>query len=125
MQFEIADRLLDKFNIIVSCSTISRTLASMELTNKKVQSKFTMIFNWYTKLHFTTQITKVAAEQDDLKRSDYILYIGTHFKKEQLVFLDETGVNTRNTSRKKGWSQKGTRCVMRVPHARGKRFVHL
>jgi hypothetical protein len=67
------------------------------------------------------KITKIAKERNETKRIDYTNYVGRRFIKEQLVFFDETGVNSRNTDRKRGYAKKGSRAIVKTPHSKGKK----
>ena len=98
---EIQQHLLDTKNVWVSTSTISRTLAQMEITIK--------------------QISKTAAERDELVRA---IWKGKHGRiaKENIVWLDESSVDDLTNQRLRGWAELGRACVRRDTFIRGQRY---
>ena len=76
---ELAERISLKTDILVSASTISRALKKLKITRKKKSLK----------------AAEAYSESKQLQRYDYWNQI-KHIKVEDLVFLDETGVNKRN-----------------------------
>ncbi|KZP25621.1 hypothetical protein FIBSPDRAFT_671214, partial [Athelia psychrophila] len=67
---ELQDELEQAFEEVVSKQTIWRSLRARGYTQKKA-----------------TQ------EHDEHKRNTYQLYVGSNFNPDQLVFVDESGVN--------------------------------
>ncbi|KZP31943.1 hypothetical protein FIBSPDRAFT_723707, partial [Athelia psychrophila] len=50
-----------------------------------------------------------AQERDERQRDAYQLYLGPNFRADQLVFVDESGVNHVTSKRAYAWSPVGTR----------------
>ena len=67
------------------------------------------------------QIAKRAIERDHEKRAYYLTHMVQNFQAEQLVFVDETGVDKRTIWRNHGYAKKGTRAVMYTDFARNKK----
>ena len=83
---EMRALLLNEFDVLVSTSTISRSLRSMQ---------------WSKKLN-----RRRAKEQNpDLR--DFYMYTLSQLRSWQLVFLDETGCDRLVGFRKKGWAPRG------------------
>lgn len=68
------------------------------------------------------QVSRDAQERDEYLRDAYQLYIGTNFRADQLVFVDESGVNRISSKRAYGWSHVDTRARRRDCFVRGKRY---
>jgi hypothetical protein len=51
--------------------------------------------------------------------------IGTQYRREQLIFLDESAKDDRTISRGYGYSEVNTRAVKKVVFIRGKRYTLL
>ncbi|KAF5482683.1 hypothetical protein CGCS363_v001173 [Colletotrichum siamense] len=83
---EMQDFLFEAFEIQISRSAISRQLNSAGWTNKK--SKI------------------IAAQRSDELRYEY-LYRIRRYRPDQLVFVDESGVNKDTGIRRTGWAPKG------------------
>jgi transposase len=83
---EMAVFLSDEFDVEVSISTISRTLASIGWSKKVARQK--------------------AKERNKDLRDEYVHYI-SDFSTDQLVFVDESGCDKRAGFRRTGWSPLG------------------
>ena len=100
---ELQDELLFRRGVVVSETTILRTLRRIHFTRKSVSIR--------------------ALERNDLARSAYMNTIAELVTDPaQLVFIDEAARNKKNTVRKFGWSLVGRRCVQRRCFVRGQRF---
>ncbi|KAG5221186.1 DDE family endonuclease [Salix suchowensis] len=71
------------------------------------------------------QITKAAAERNQLKRAAYLYEYGIHFTPEQTVFVDESSFDRRTASRNSAWALSGQRAHRNVFFVRGKRYSML
>ncbi|KAJ4467147.1 hypothetical protein C8J55DRAFT_381686, partial [Lentinula edodes] len=80
---EIQDELYYAYDLMLSISTIWRTLRRLGIRNKR--------------------LSKAAFERCEEIREAYMLEIGA-FLLEQLVFADECSVNIHTTYRLNGWS---------------------
>jgi transposase len=100
-QDEIADFLLEAFDITVHQSTISRTLQRIEVTRKKL---------------------KVEAAQRNQELRTQWQYELRDFTADQLVCVDESGSDERTGDRAYGWATKGSRAVVRRWLARRNRI---
>jgi transposase len=68
-------------------------------------------------------ITKQAREARLSEVSAYHARLSTFYRyPEQLVFVDESSKDSRDTLRNRGWSKKGSKCIKLEPHGRGKRL---
>lgn len=99
---ELRTQLADARGTDVDESTITRSLQRRGLTRKK--------------------ICRTAQERSEEKRLAYKHYIG-QFLPEQLVFVDESGVNRIASKRSYAWSPTGTRARRRDFFIRGERYV--
>lgn len=100
---EIQEQLLERRGVTVSLPTLVRTLRRLNITTKGTSVR--------------------ALERDDMKRALYMNRIGDLVTDpNQLMFGDEAAKDERTTGRRKGWSERGTRCVVRKPFVRGKRY---
>ncbi len=91
-QDEIAQFLLEVFDIDVNQTTISRALKRIKITRKKLkvvaaQQNAELRLQWQYDLQFVTA--------------------------EQLVFVDESGSDDRTGDRQYGWSTSGARAIVR------------
>ena len=77
--------------------------------------------SFFLLLYFIIQITKAAAERNELLRSAFIVEIGGYMP-EQSIFIDESAKDERNLSRRYGYSYVNTRARLRVAFVRGKRY---
>jgi hypothetical protein len=68
-------------------------------------------------------VSRAAQERDEDKRDAYQAFVGANFRAEQLVFVDESGVNRIATKRTSAWAHTGTRARRRDYFVRGKRYV--
>jgi transposase len=98
---EIQEKLFQNREILVSLATLSRTLRRLFLSNKRV--------------------SKEALERDELLRATWLADNGIA-KPEELVFLDEAGVDDHTGGRTRGWSAVGSPCVMRAAFFRGQKY---
>ena len=85
-QEEMATYLLDEWELVVSTSTICRTLKEMKINQKAMH--------------------RVALERSQICRDGYTLEI-SNYTCDQLVYLDESGANEHTCIRKRGWSPYG------------------
>jgi transposase len=99
-QDEMQYELFDSFDLIVSQSTISKTLHAMKISRKSLR--------------------RVASERSQLCRDTYFLAV-SDFTHDQLVFLDESAANEHIMWRKRGYSDFGIRPTISVPVKRSKR----
>jgi transposase len=99
-QDEIADFLLDAFDIEVSQSTISRTLQHIRITRKKLKV--------------------VATQQNNELRTDWLECL-QYFTADQIVSVNESGSDDRAGDRQYGWSTQGARAIVRRWFSRGRR----
>ena len=83
---EIKTELMDLLAISVDVSTICKYLSKSGFTRQKLQIK--------------------ALQQDKFLRQKYILDVSS-FSSNTLIFVDETGADTRNFIRKYGYSRRG------------------
>lgn len=88
---EIGDFLNDSYGIQVSSATISRTLASMKVTKKRLRVE--------------------AAQRNAELRSEWRFNL-QRFSSNQLVFVDEMGSDDRTGDRYSGWADAGARAVV-------------
>ena len=101
---------------------LDELVAEMEArTGKSIHSDsaFVKILWDYAKsffllLYFIIQITKAAAERNELLRSAFIVEIGTGYMPEQSIFIDESAKDERTLSRRYGYSYVNTRARLRV-----------
>jgi transposase len=91
-QDEIADFLQEIFHIRVTQSTISRVLKRIMLTRKEFKAS--------------------AAQQNDELRIEWVWEL-QQFTASQLVFVDESGGDGRIGDRQFGWSEEGSRAVVK------------
>lgn len=69
------------------------------------------------------QLSVEAAERNDLVRADYMYRMNSNLLASQLVFLDETSVDSRTPTKRSGYSIIGRRARHRAPFIRGERFT--
>jgi len=86
-QDEMADFLYDKFHIVVATSTISRALASARWSRK---------------------VTRRVAHERNADLRDFYLSNLSGFRSYHLIYIDESGCNNHDGSRRTGWSPLGT-----------------
>lgn len=86
---EIADYLSEEWEIEVSISTVSRCLKDMNVSRKRTEPAH--------------------PERDEIVRCWWIAKM-TEYSADQLVVVDESAADERNTIRHWGWSEKGTAC---------------
>lgn len=67
-------------------------------------------------------LVRVASRRDEAERTRFQLDYAQHYTADQLVSIDETGVDVSQCFRKKGRSPKGTRAVRFDVLPRGRRF---
>lgn len=100
---EIQDQLLTRRGIKVSVSTILRTLHRFHFSHKSISAR--------------------ALERNALLRSAFMNRIATIVPDpNMLMFADEAARDRRTSSRRKGWSRVGMRCVQRRHFVRGQRY---
>jgi hypothetical protein len=66
-------------------------------------------------------LSKHAIERDEEKRKNFYAYMMENFQPEQLVFVDESAVDKRITSRNRGWAESGRRAVLKTDFVRGQK----
>ena len=98
---EMRALLFEEFDVLVSISTISRSLRSMRWS-KKVNHR------------------RAKEQNPDLR--DFYLYKISQLRSWQLVFIDETGCDRLVGFRKKGWDPRGVTPVQVARFHRGKRY---
>ncbi|GBB88612.1 hypothetical protein RclHR1_15190002 [Rhizophagus clarus] len=86
---EMVDEMERLTGKLISIPTLWRALKHLGMTRKKLQ--------------------KAAKERSELLRSVFMYKIGSEFKPEQLVFIDETSKDERSLSRAYGYSIKNVR----------------
>lgn len=101
--YELKGQLENARGVDVGEMTIARSLERRGMTRKRV--------------------SRIAQERSEEKRLAYKQYVGDHFLPEQLVFVDESGVNRIASKRSYAWSPVGTRARRRDFFIRGKRYV--
>ena len=69
------------------------------------------------------QLSIEAAERNDLVRADYMYRMCTTYLASQLVFLDESSVDSRTPNKRRGYSLVGKRARHRAPFIRGDRYT--
>lgn len=99
---ELQDMLRVTFDIEASRQTVVRTLKRRGYTRK--------------------QISVPALEADEEKQAEYWVKVGTWYRPDQLVFLDESACNRFTTRRKYGWAFSGERARRSDYFIRGKRY---
>ncbi|KAF9486900.1 hypothetical protein BDN71DRAFT_1437253 [Pleurotus eryngii] len=77
---ELRQALAEQRGTVIATKTLARGLAQMNYTCK--------------------QITKAAAECNQLKRAAYLYEYGIHFTSEQTVFVDKSSLNTLTNTQK-------------------------
>lgn len=98
---ELHAQLLANRDVDVSLATLSRSLRSLALSNKK--------------------ISKTALERNELLRATWQAEYGD-IPAEYFVWLDEASVDDRTNQRKNGWAGIGRACVRRDTFIRGQRY---
>lgn len=100
---EIQEQLLTRRGTQVSIMTLVRTLRRLRMTNKTTSGG--------------------ALERNDTLRALYMNRIGDLITDpNQLMFGDEASKDEHTSVRRKGWSEKGQRCVQRKFFVRGIRY---
>ena len=69
------------------------------------------------------QLQKPAAEHNEEARAAFRMHMGENYWTDQLVFVDETGVNRNTSARRYGWAPCGDRARRRDFFIRGTKFV--
>ena len=69
--------------------------------------------SFFLLLYFIIQITKAAAERNELLRSAFIVEIGTGYMPERSIFIDESAKDERTLPRY-GYSYVNTRARLSV-----------
>ena len=99
---ELQDELFDIFGVIVSVSTICRTLKYMGCTRQSMH--------------------RVAMQQSDALRARFMAEISV-YDPDMLIWIDETGCDRRDATRKYGYSVRGIpMCDQRIL-VRGTRYT--
>ena len=98
---EIQGFLLSEFGVLVSPSTISRTMS---------------------RIHWSKKIMRQKAKERNPDLRDFYMYKISRFHSWQLVFVDESGCDKRTGLRRTGWSPRGVTPIQVEPFRRGKRY---
>jgi transposase len=98
---ELQDKLRTVRDIEVSIATISRTLNRIAITHKS--------------------ISKEAAERNEHLRATWQIAMA-QYDPQQLVFVDEAGVDDQTNLRRYGWAPLGQACVRRTSFLRGRKY---
>ena len=98
---EMRGFLLNEFSILVSTSTISRTLSRMRWSKK---------------------IMRRRAKERNPDLRDFYMYKISNLHSWQLIFVDESGCDKRAGLRRTGWSPRGVTPVQVDQFHRGKRY---
>jgi hypothetical protein len=69
------------------------------------------------------QVTRRAAERDEEDRRLYQWVIGTGYRAEQTVFVDESACDQRTPRRRYAWAYVGNRSAIRDSFHRGEKYV--
>lgn len=100
---EIQNELLERHRVTVSLPTLTRTPQRLNITTKGTSVR--------------------ALERDKMKRALYMNMIGDLVTDpNQLMFGDKSTKDERTSGRRKGWSVRGTRCVVWKQFVRGMRY---
>ena len=99
--YEAKAFLEDEHNLQVSTSTLCRQMKRMNFSNKR------------TERHYPSR--------DDQLREDWVIRI-SHFEAHQLIFVDESAADKRNTDRRIGWSPRGVACRVSTNGRRSRRW---
>jgi hypothetical protein len=100
---EIQEQLRARRNVHVSVPTLTRTLRRIHFTNKGVSGR-ALERNEQLRAIFMNKIADVVTNPD------------------QLMFGDEAAKDERTSARRKGWSERGARCVQQKCFVRGRRY---
>ncbi|KAB5589586.1 DDE family endonuclease [Ceratobasidium theobromae] len=101
---ELRERLNAGRGVLVSESTIARTLQRSAYSRKK--------------------LSRYALEASAVARADFILKVGSaEYLPNHFVFVDETGCNRHTVRRQYGWSPIGTRALYGDHSVRGERYT--
>lgn len=68
------------------------------------------------------KVTRPAQERDEVDRAQYTLIIGSYYKAEQLVFVDESTFDKRSTRRAYAWAPINGRARRRDFFIQGERY---
>ena len=98
---EIQDKLREIRDVEVLLATLSRTLARLAVTHKR--------------------IAKEASERNELLRATWQVVMG-QYEPRQIVCIDEAGVDDHTNIRRSGWASLGQACVRRTSFLRGRKY---
>ena len=93
-----------QFSLKLSISRLSRFLAEKDINRKKVYS-LALLANG--------QLQKEAKERDPILRKHWLVRL-SEWRADQLVFIDESGINSKLGQRTHGWGKKGVPVVSKV-----------
>ncbi|GBB93508.1 hypothetical protein RclHR1_21840002 [Rhizophagus clarus] len=102
---ELVKEIENRINKTISTSTLSRYLDYCGITRKK--------------------LTKLAREKNELLRSAFISKIGSQYRPDQLIFIDESSKDERTLNRSYGYSNRGCKLQHNVIFLREKRYTIL
>lgn len=68
-------------------------------------------------------MTRVPGERDEELRAAFWMDIGTNYRAEQLMFVDESGANRHATNRRYAWARRNQRARRRELIVRGLKYV--
>jgi hypothetical protein len=121
-QSELRDRLMEDRGVPwVSLSTICRALKQNGVTHKKVDLPVKVLYTLC--LLMNLQLTRTAAERDEERRFEFRIHMIQNYTPDQLIFVDESSFDRRNTVRTRGYARAGVRAYKRAFLVRKKRFV--
>jgi hypothetical protein len=109
---EYCAHIYDLFKLTLTKGQLSKFLKEEGINKKKVHISIT---------HLNMQIQKEARERDPILRGWWLQKLGG-WRAEQLIFLDESGINPRTTDRTDAWSKKGKVVRSKVPGPRRENF---
>ena len=112
---DLQKHLADDRDKLVDISTIWRGLRRAGWSLKCVSYLLPAM-----SLLISEQLTKAARERNWFKRAQYLAEVSQYLPHE-LVFIDESSFDRRTSNRRRAWSPRGTRIVMRVHFLRGQR----
>ena len=110
----LCGRICEKYGFKLSTSRLSEFLKAQGLVWKKVRQDAVALTN-------SLKFQKEARERDQVLREAWIRKLG-HFRADQLVFTDESGINPRDGDTTHGWAKKGEVIRMKVPGPKGENY---
>ena len=111
----LCDRINEKYKHQLTTGQLSKFLKGEGLVWKKVRHLAIALFT------NSQQFQKEARERDPVLREAWIRQLG-HFRADQLVFTDESGINPRHGDTTHGWAKKGEVIRMKVPGPKSENY---